>query len=241
MGQIRTPITTDLILRLINDIECPNCKEKINPYFGREEGRKEINQGTTLKCPECKKEFKAPYDIRQALAYKQLIENIYKCTISIDIAALGVEETPNIKGKGKNAHIDGITRKDKYGQDSGNERNTRVKAMLKSIANLSDFASQSRELTNACPDFVILSVQKQYNHRLASAIEMDEKGEVDENKFEKVIDDCIKIPAKLYAGAIPNIFKNQPEIEKILIDREIITEKILTPRETIENVISNIR
>ena len=91
LGQIRNSITTDLILRLVHDIECPRCSKKINPFSARgkkedaEEKEKDIKKGATLKCPECKKDFNAPYDIRQPLAYKQLTNNIYRIGLSIDI------------------------------------------------------------------------------------------------------------------------------------------------------------
>ena len=132
MGQIRSSIATDMILRLVNDIECPYCHEKINPLAKgvREEGKKEIKQGTTLKCPKCGKDFKAPYDIRQAIAYKQLIENIYRVNVSVDIDAFGVEEVPIIEGEGEKAKIKGINHKDLYGKNSESERTERIKAIL---------------------------------------------------------------------------------------------------------------
>ena len=248
LGQIRTPITTDMILRLVNDIECPHCHKKINPFQARgEEGGsriKEIKQGTKLKCPECGKDFEAPYDIRQAIAYKQLIENIYRVSISIDIAALGVEEVPIIK----DGKMNGISRKDMYGKKSETERKTRIKAILNGIANMSDFASQSRELTNASPDIILLSVQKEYNHRLSSALEMDEKGNIDPERFRAILEDCLSIHGtKIYAGVTPGIIKNEDKIFPILKDSELKKKGLLclneesnglyTPQEAIQKVI----
>ena len=162
LGQIKSPVAMDMILRLVNDIECPQCNEKINPLWAREEGKKEIKKGAKLKCPnpKCGEEFEAPYDIRQAIAYKQLIENIYRVSVSVDIAALGVEEVPIIDGEGTNAKINGINHKDLYGNNSKSERKERIRAILSAISNISDFASQSRELTNATPDVILMSIQK---------------------------------------------------------------------------------
>ena len=66
MGMIRTKITTDLILRLVQDIECPTCKKKINPFSSRKDNttganenesetqqQKDIKIGAKLFCPEC--------------------------------------------------------------------------------------------------------------------------------------------------------------------------------------------
>jgi len=58
--------------------------------------------------------LKTPYDIRQALAYKQLTDNIYRANISLDIGALGVDEIPKIVGGGKDAKMDGMNYKTRY-------------------------------------------------------------------------------------------------------------------------------
>ena len=240
LGQIRNSVATDMILRLVNDIECPHCHEKINPLASREEGKKEIKKGTKLKCPKCGKEFEAPYDIRQAIAYKQLIENVYRVSVSIDVAALGVEEVPIIEGEGKNAKINGIERKDLYGNNSDSERKKRIRAILNAISNMSDFASQSRELTNASPDVILLSVQKEYNHRLSSALLMDESGNIDPNRLKKILEDCLAIPGtKIYAGLIPGIIKNESDILAVLDDGELKRKGLTlcnTPREAIQKV-----
>jgi CRISPR-associated protein Cst2 len=227
MGQIRNSITTDMILRLVNDIECPHCHEKMNPLFGREAGKKEIEQGKTdLTCPKCSKQFKAPYDIRQAIAYKQLTDNIYRVSIAIDINALGKEETPIIEGEGESAKINGIKYKDHYSEipkESDIERKKRVAFILNAIANMSDFASQSREMTNASPDAILISVQGQYNHRLSSALVLDEEGTIDCNSIKAIIKDTLEIPnTKIYAGIIPGIIKNQPKLLEIFqeLDKE---------------------
>lgn len=227
MGQIRNSITTDMILRLVSDIECPLCHVKMNPLFGREVGRKEIEQGKTdLTCPKCNKQFKAPYDIRQAIAYKQLTNNIYRVSVAIDINALGKEETPKIEGVGASAKINGINYNDLYSKepvDSDNERKKRIKAILNAIANMSDFANQSREMTNASPDVILISVQGQYNHRLSSALVLDEEGNVDCDAIKAIIKDTLEIPnTKIYAGIIPGIINNQPKLLEIFheLDKE---------------------
>jgi CRISPR-associated protein Cst2 len=241
MGQIREAIVTDMILRLVNDIECPLCHEKINPLWAREKGKKEIEKGAKLKCPKCGKDFEAPYDIRQAIAYKQLIENIYRVSVSVDIAALGVEEVPIIDGEGTNAKINGINHKDLYGNNSKSERKKRIRAILSAISNISDFASQSRELTNATPDVILLSVQEQYNHRLSSALQMDEKGCVNPQMFNETLEDCLALPeTKIYAGVISGIINNEEDIIPILKDKDLKKKGLVlcnTPREAIQEVI----
>lgn len=213
LGQIRNSITTDLIFRMVEDIKCPNCCKKIYPLEAKEEGVKQIKKGDKLTCPKCSKEFEAPYDIRQAIAYKQLIKNIYKSSISIDIANIGVEEVPKINNDGI---MDGTELINKI---DGNNKKNRIKSILNGIYNLADFANQSREMVNATPDFVIISLQNQYNHRLASVLKLDEEGNIDINVLESVMKDILSMNGtKVYAGFISGIIKNEKEVIAILTD-----------------------
>lgn len=211
LGQIRNSITTDLIFRMVEDIECPECHDKIYPLAARSEGVKEIKKDTDLKCPKCGKTFNAPYDIRQAIAYKQLMKNIYKSSISIDVANIGVEEVPVISEDGKMNATKPINN---IGCDKKIER---IKSILNGIYNLSDFANQSREMVNSTPDFVIISLQKRYNHRLASVLKLDEDGNMDIKVLESVIEDTLSMDGtKVYAGFISGIIKNEEEVMVIL-------------------------
>lgn len=245
MGQIRSTITTDLIFRMVQDIECPKCNEKIYPLAARgksEEGSvkdKNIKQGGKLTCPKCKEDFEAPYDIRQALAYKQLTDNIYRANISLDIGALGVDEIPKIVGEGKDAKMEGTDYKTSYDDD---ERKKRTISVLNAISNISDFANQSREMTNASPDVVLISVQNQYNHKLSSALRMDENGNIDKKTFEDVLNDCLTLPdTKLFAGMISGIISNEPDIKGVLEDLKGDNLEICgTPRQAIDAAIKHL-
>lgn len=239
LGQIRKSVTTDLILRLVGDIECPKCHEKINPLWARgdTEGKeKNIKQGSKLKCPKCNKEFDAPYDIRQAIAYKQIMDNIYRVSVALDINALGIHEVPIITGNGEDAKITGIKYDNKYSTNK-NTKNERVKAFLDAVSNISDFANQSREMTNTSPDLVLISVQGQYNHRLSSALKMNEEGEIDVNNLKTVLEDTLKIPdTTIHAGMISGVLKsdNEAKVLNVLTELKIITQnKISTPRQAI--------
>lgn len=209
LGQIRNQITTDLIFRMVEDIKCPNCNESIYPLAARSEGVKNIKKGTNLICPNCNKKFKSPYDIRQALAYKQLIKNIYKTSLSVDLANIGLEEVPKVDIE--NDKLDGTEIIKDIKDD---KRKERIREILNGIYNLSDFANQSREMVNASPDFVIIGLQKQYNHRLASAIKLDEEGNININQLESVINDTLKMEdTKIYIGLINGTIKNEEELD----------------------------
>lgn len=240
MGQVRNSITTDLILRLVHDIECPNCKETINPYWAREKTAggttvKEIKKGGNLTCPKCNKNFKAPYAIRQAIAYKQLTENIYRVSIAIDINALGREEIPNIEGEGESAKINGINYREYY---DDTERKKRLRAILNAIGNMSDFASQSREMSNASPDAILISVQKQYNHRVSSALKMDENGVIDTESLKGVVIDALEIPdTKIYAGVVQGMFKDESFLKTLKEIKDPHIKLCNTPAKAIKEVI----
>ena len=206
LGQIRYPITTDLIFRMVEDIKCPNCGERIYPLAAREEGSKEIEKGTNLKCPKCNEKFEAPYDIRQAIAYKQLIKNIYKSNLSVDLVNIGLEEVPKVEDD----KLNGVE-KIKYIKEE--DKLQRISAILDGVYNLSDFANQSREMVNASPDFVVIGLQKQYNHRLASTLKLDEKGNINIEQFKSVINDALSMEGtKIFVGLIKGVIKNEDDL-----------------------------
>lgn len=208
LGQIRNSVTNDMIFRMVHEIKCPECKKAIYPLSARDSSDKNIEQGTKLKCPECKKDFEAPYDIRQALAYKQLINNIYKTSLSIDVANIGVEKVPKIE----KSNMNGVELTQEI---KDTERYTRVKAILDGIYNLSDFANQSREMVNASPDFIIVGLQKEYNHRLASVLKLDDKGNVNIERFESVVKDVLaNEDNKIYVGLISGVISNEEELKE---------------------------
>lgn len=215
LGQIRRDITTDLIFRMVEDIKCPECGDSIYPLAARD-GEKTIEKDKPLKCPNCDKQFKAPYSIRQAIAYKQLINNIYKTNLSIDLANLGVEEVPKVDfDKDK---LDGVEEIKKIDDD---EKLKRVISILNGIYNLADFANQSREMVNASPDFVVIGLQKQYNHRLASTLKMDESGNINIGQFVSVINDVLKMEGtEIYVGLIKGIISNESELINVLNELE---------------------
>lgn len=235
LGQIRYPITTDLIFRMVEDIKCPNCDEKIYPLSARE-GNESIKKDKKLKCPKCNKEFKAPYDIRQALAYKQLIKNIYKSNLSIDLYNIGLLEVPKIE----NDKLNGVEIIKNIEED---KRLERVNAILNGIYNLSDFANQSREMVNASPDFVIISLQKQYNHRLASVLKLDEKGNINISQFKSVINDVLNIEGnKIFVGLIDGVINNESELIGCLSELNDNNDFNLCngPRDAFDNVIASL-
>lgn len=236
LGQKRNNITTDMIFRMVEDIECTECHKKLYPLSSRQkddEGNlvKDIKKGVELKCPYCKKEFEAPYNIRQALAYKQLTNNLYKTSISIDLENIGAEKIPKIDVSTQK--LDGIKN---ILSIKDIDKEERIKAILDGIYNLNDFANQSREMVNVSPDFVVISLQKTFNHRLASVFKLDEEGNINIDVFKSIINDILtEKDNKIYLGYIKGIINNEEEVEKAIGEiKDII--KCDTPREVFNEV-----
>lgn len=220
----------------------PKCNEKIYPLAAREKGTKNIEKGKELTCPKCENKFNAPYDIRQALAYKQLIKNIYKTNISIDLANIGVEEVPKIDNESDSKIMDGIELTSNIEYEDKIER---IKAILNGIYNLSDFANQSREMVNASPDFVIIGLQKQYNHRLASVLKMDEDGNINTTHMESVISDVLATEGNIiFIGYIKGVITNEEDVFNSLdslkdeYDGNLVV--CTNPRKSFDNAIASL-
>lgn len=238
LGQIRNPITTDLIFRMVEDIKCPECHEKIYPLAAKEKDIKTIKKGSKLTCPICGKEFDAPYDIRQALAYKQLVKNIYKSNLSIDLANIGLEEVPKINSdKGV---LEGVETINEIDED---EKLKRIISIINAVYNLSDFANQSREMVNASPDLVVIGLQNQYNHRLASTLKLDENGIINIDQFESVINDALMMEGtKIFVGLINGVIANESELIECLdkLNQKEGFEKCDGPKDAFNKVIASL-
>ena len=191
---------------------------------------------TDLICPHCGEKSKAPYDIRQALAYKQLIKNIYKSNISIDLDNIGLEEVPKVD----NGKLSGMEIIKEINPDKKLER---IVSILNGIYNLSDFANQSREMVNASPDFVVIGLQKNYNHRLASSLKLDETGNININQFKSVINDALNLNrTKIFVGLIDGIITNEDELKKCLNEFNELDNFMLLdgPRDAFNHAIASL-
>ena len=222
---------------MVEDIKCSKCNEKFYPLEGREDkNAKKINMGDDLVCPHCGEKTKAPYDIRQALAYKQLIKNIYKSNISIDLNNIGLVEVPKVN----DGKLDGVQ---KIKDIENDERLNRTIAILNGIYNLSDFANQSREMVNASPDFVIIGLQKSYNHRLASSLKLYENGNININQFRSVVNDSLTLEGtKIFVGLIDGIINNEDELKDCLNELDKKEDFILCvgPKDAFNNAIASL-
>jgi CRISPR-associated protein Cst2 len=153
--------------------------------------------------------------------------NIYKDGISIDLLRVGAEE--KIDEKNRNVDI-----KDEIHKD---EKISRIKKVIESIGFISDYSKQARLLTDFTPDLIAISFQSIYSHRLQKLFELNEKGELNKDRFKEILEEISKYSDKLFFGMISGILKEKDKefVESTLKERDII---IKTPKEAIDNAVA---
>lgn len=133
----------------------------------------------------------------------EIAANIYRAGLSVDVARVGGEEEPDLKkleSKGIQYEV------------PHTERRERLVKLFTALKNLSDYSKQARLLTDFTPDFVLISVQKIYNHLLQKAIDLNngsngERRILNINRLKQVINDLPPksvIMAGLFEGTLTN-------------------------------------
>ena len=98
-------------------------------------------------------------------------------------------------------------------------------------------------MVNASPDFVVIGLQKQYNHRLASVLKLDENGNINIEQFKSVINDTLRIDGnKIYVGLIKGIVNNESELIKCFSELKSEKNFIICdgPRDAFDSVIASL-
>ncbi|KAA0246697.1 MAG: type I-B CRISPR-associated protein Cas7/Cst2/DevR [Candidatus Jettenia sp.] len=162
--------------------------------------------------------------------------NLYKGGISIDVAKVGFEEEYDETNKK-------MKFKDMRGGDDnekGNETRNRIAQVLESLSFLSDYSKQARLLTDFTPDFIIISFQNNYSHRLQKALELksDEEINLNTDRLKEILADISEYSNSIYVGMITGILDNEADVKKILSEKSIA---IKTPNEAVKEAIKSIR
>lgn len=175
------------------------------------------------------------------LAYIQMVENIYKIGVAIDIDAIG--KRPKViyeKKKAKSVEIETAVK-------DSNERKARMKAVLNAIKNLADFAKQARNMVSFSPDIVLISVQGEYNHRLQRALELLELKEdlcINIPLLKAVLTDVKQIPSsQIFVGYTPGILTADGEnaeetFKQVLSEKGLTISPDTTPAKAIQDCIA---
>ena len=169
-----------------------------------------------IRMSDKEKEDKQTAD--QRIAYVQIMANVYRIGLSLDVANIGKVITPQYEGKGKNAEFKGWETTVEISQE---EKRERTIAVLEAIGGISDFAKQARNAASLAPDIFIASTHTRYSHRTLRALELDDEGNVNTETLRVILQDLKDDGAKLFCGFTPGVVENDDELKDLLQDFEI--------------------
>ena len=166
-----------------------------------------------IRMSDKEKEGKQTSD--QRIAYVQIMANVYRIGLSLDIANIGKVITPQYDGKGKDAKFNGWETTVEIEQEKKIERTV---AVLEAIGGISDFAKQARNATSLAPDIFIASTHTRYSHRTLRALELDDDGNVNTETLRVILQDLEDDGAKLFCGFTPRVVENDDALTQVLDD-----------------------
>ena len=186
-----------------------------------------------IRMSDKEKEDKQTSD--QRIAYVQIMANVYRIGLSLDVANIGKVITPIYDGKGKNARFNGWETTVELEQK---EKIERTVAVLEAIGGISDFAKQARNATSLAPDIFIASTHTRYSHRTLRALELDPDGNVNTATLRVILQDLEDDGAKLFCGFTPGVVENDDALTQVLDDLGI--EKS-NPLRALKNLTAHVR
>ena len=149
----------------------------------------------------------------QRIAYVQIMANVYRVGLSLDVANIGKVITPQYEGKGKNAKFKGWETTVEIEPEKKVERTI---AVLDAIGGIADFAKQARNAASLAPDVFIASTHSRYSHRTLRALELDEDGNVNVESLKVVLQDLKDDGAQLFCGFTPGVVQNDEALTQLL-------------------------
>jgi CRISPR-associated protein Cst2 len=161
-----------------------------------------------------KDEGKAAKD--QRLAYVQLAESIFRTGLVIDVFAVGRQlEVEGSKEKKE------ITRREFVDLIGDEERRRRVRAVIRALAQMGDFAKQARNAVSFAPDVFFASVLPAYTQRGLRTLELGDLRNLDVATLETVANDLSGLGGRLYVGHTPNVIANDDALVSLCRRMEI--------------------
>ncbi len=181
LGQIADEIVTDLLIRMSN---------KPKDSDDTEQSLDEPDTETTGSTD-------------QRIAYVQMMSNVYRTGLSLDVANIGKVVEIN--------HEEGKVNRNTVVNIPVEERKKRAIAVLDAIGGITDFAKQARNAASLSPDIFIASIHSRYSHRTLRALECD-KGNVKVDTLEVILQDLHDDGATLLFGFTPHVVENDDEL-----------------------------
>ncbi len=151
----------------------------------------------------------------QRIAYVQMMSNVYRTGLSLDVANIGIVVRAKYEGKGKGQAFGGW---ETVADIKTEERRSRVVAVLEAIGGITDFAKQARNAASLSPDIFIASTHSRYSHRTLRALECDDDGKVKTNTLRVILQDLQDDGATVFFGFTPHVVKNDDELLETVKD-----------------------
>ena len=141
----------------------------------------------------------------QRIAYVQMMSNVYRTGLSLDVANIGIVVRAKYEGKGKDQAFGGW---ETVADIKTEARRSRVVAVLEAIGGISDFAKQARNAASLSPDIFIASTHSRYSHRTLRALECDDDGNVNTDTLRVILQDLQDDGATMFFGFTPHVVAN---------------------------------
>lgn len=171
----------------------------------------------------------------QRIAYVQIMANVYRIGLSLDIANIGKVITPIYEGKGKDATFKGWETTVEVEKEKKIERTT---AVLEAIGGISDFAKQARNAASLAPDIFIASTHTRYSHRTLRALELDDEGNVNTKTLQVILQDLKDDGSTLFCGYTPEVVENGDVLTQVLNEFGI---EISNPLRALKNLTTHVQ
>ena len=149
----------------------------------------------------------------QRIAYVQMMSNVYRTGLSLDVANVGVVVRAKYEGKGKDQAFGGW---ETVADIKAEERRSRVVAVLEAIGGISDFAKQARNAASLSPDIFIASTHSRYSHRTLRALECDDDGNVNTDTLRVILQDLRDDGATVFFGFTPHVVANDDALLEVV-------------------------
>ena len=204
---------------------------KVTPALGQIAS--DIVTDLLIRMSDKEKEDKETSD--QRIAYVQMMANVYRVGLSLDVANVGKVVEPQYEGKGKNATFKGWETTVEIGPTVKVER---AVAVLDALGGIADFAKQARNAASLAPDIFIASTHTRYSHRTLRALELDEKGEVKTEVLQVILQDLQDDDAEIFCGFTPGVVQNDTALTQLLDEFGV---EIVNPIRALKNLIAYVR
>jgi CRISPR-associated protein Cas7/Cst2/DevR subtype I-B len=157
------------------------------------------------------------------LAHREMAENVYRGSLTIDTEAIGRREIQEIDSSADDGHE--YSRRFEERIDNV-DREGRIRETLTAIQHAVKFAGQSRHMADFMPDLVALAVQDTHTHRLANALHVDpETGGLDIDALGNTLRDVSNLGGDVHVGLSHNpvVIQNWGEVADLFESMDDVT------------------